>query len=84
MAEPAFDMAAYEPRMKTLYREVVAPQLTKEFGYGNSIMLPRLEKVVLNMGVGEAVVDSKKVHLAAHYLPLLAGQKPVITKAPRL
>jgi large subunit ribosomal protein L5 len=81
MAEAAFDMAAYEPRMKTLYREVVAPQLIEEFGYGNSMMLPRLEKVVLNMGVGEAVVDSKKVQLAADDLALIAGQKPVITKA---
>ena len=81
MAEAALDMAAYEPRMKTHYRETVVPQLTKEFSYGNSMMVPRLDKVVLNMGVGEAVADSKKVQLAADDLALIAGQKPVITKA---
>ena len=81
MAEAAFDMTAYEPRMKTLYRDVVAPQLTEEFGYGNSMMVPRLDKIVLNMGVGEAVADSKKVQSAAQDLALIAGQKPVITKA---
>ena len=74
-------MEAYEPRMKTQYRDVVAPQLTEEFGYGNSMMVPRLDKIVLNMGVGEAVVDTKKVQLAADDLALIAGQKPVITKA---
>ncbi len=81
MAEAAFDMAAYEPRMKTHYRDVVVPQLTEEFSYGNSMMVPRLDKIVLNMGVGEAVVDTKKVQLAADDLALIAGQKPVITKA---
>lgn len=81
MAEAAFDMAAYEPRMKTLYREVVAPQLREEFGYGNAMMVPRLDKIVLNMGVGEAVADTKKVRTAAADLALIAGQKPVITKA---
>ena len=81
MAEAAFDMAAYEPRMKTHYRDVVVPQLTEEFGYGNSMMVPRMDKIVLNMGVGEAVVDTKKVQLAADDLALIAGQKPVITKA---
>ena len=81
MAEAAFDMAAYEPRMKTHYRDVVVPQLTEEFGYGNPMMVPRLDKIVLNMGVGEAVVDTKKVQLAADDLALIAGQKPVITKA---
>ncbi len=81
MAEAAFDMTAYEPRLKALYREVVAPQLTETFGYGNSLMVPRLDKVVLNMGVGEAVADSKKVQAAARDLALIAGQRPVITKA---
>ena len=81
MAEAAFDMATYEPRTKTHYRDVVVPLLTKEFSYGNSMMVPRLDKIVLNMGVGEAVVDSKKVQLAADALALIAGQKPVITKA---
>ncbi len=81
MAEAAFDMAAYEPRAKTHYRDVVVPQLTEEFGYGNSMMVPRMDKIVLNMGVGEAVVDTKKVQLAADDLALIAGQKPVITKA---
>ena len=81
MADAAFDMTAYEPRLKQLYREVVAPQLIEEFGYSNPMMVPRLDKVVLNMGVGEAVSDSKKTQAALEDLALIAGQKPVITRA---
>ena len=55
--------------------------LVKEFGYANTMQVPRLDKVVLNMGVGEGVNDSKKVTAAAADLGLIAGQKPVITKA---
>ncbi len=57
------------------------PQLTKEFGYKNPLEVPRLDKVVLNMGVGEAVNDTKKVTSAAADLALIAGQKPVVTRA---
>src|SRR5688572_15175593 len=73
--------ARYEPRLQKHYREVVAPQLKEEFGYANDLTVPRLDKIVLNMGIGEAVADSKKVQSAAEDLALIAGQKPVITKA---
>jgi large subunit ribosomal protein L5 len=72
---------AYIPRLKKQYLDVIKGDLTKEFGYPNLMQVPRLEKVVLNMGVGEAVGDSKKVQAAAADLGLIAGQRPVITKA---
>jgi large subunit ribosomal protein L5 len=72
---------AYIPRLKQHYNEVLRDQLVKEFGYSNRLQVPRLEKVVLNMGVGEGINDSKKVTAAAADLGLIAGQKPVITRA---
>ena len=72
---------AYVPRLKLLYQDVIREELAKEFGYKNPMQVPRLDKVVLNMGVGEGVGDSKKVTAAAGDLGLIAGQKPVITKA---
>ena len=72
---------AYTPRLKQHYNDVLRDALVKEFGYANRMQVPRLEKVVLNMGVGEGVNDSKKVTAAAAALGLIAGQKPVITKA---
>jgi large subunit ribosomal protein L5 len=72
---------AYIPRLKKQYLDVIKGDLTKEFGYPNLMQVPRLEKVVLNMGVGEAVGESKKVQAAAADLGLIAGQRPVITKA---
>jgi large subunit ribosomal protein L5 len=71
----------YIPRLKQHYDEVLKDALVKQFGYKNKMEVPRLEKVVLNMGVGEGVGDSKKVNAAAADLGLIAGQKPVITKA---
>lgn len=73
--------AAYSPRLKRYYEEVVRPKLVAEFGYTNPMQVPRLEKVVLNMGVGEAAADSKKPTVAAGDLALIAGQKPVITRS---
>jgi large subunit ribosomal protein L5 len=69
------------PRMRKLYDEVVREQLTKQFGYKNAMEVPTIEKIVLNMGVGEAVNDTKKVTSAAGDLGLIAGQKPVVTRA---
>ena len=63
------------------YDEVVRPKLIEEFGYKNANQVPTIEKIVLNMGVGDAVNDTKKVTLAAADLALIAGQKPVITRA---
>jgi large subunit ribosomal protein L5 len=71
----------YVPRLKQYYQDVVRGELAKEFGYENPMQVPRLEKVVLNMGVGEGINDSKKVTAAAGDLGRIAGQKPVITKA---
>jgi large subunit ribosomal protein L5 len=73
--------ADYRPRMKAHYEAVVRDALRKEFGYGNPMQVPRLEKVVINMGVGEAVNDRKKVDSAAKELSLIAGQRAVITRA---
>ena len=75
------DAAAYTPRLRAHYREVVRPALKEEFGYKNDMQIPRLDKIVPNMGVGEAVSDSKKIKAAHDDLMAIAGQKPVITKA---
>jgi large subunit ribosomal protein L5 len=72
---------AYIPRLKQQYNDVIKDALIKEFGYANPMEVPRLDKVVLNMGVGEGINDSKKVTAAAADLTLISGQKPVITKA---
>jgi large subunit ribosomal protein L5 len=71
----------YVPRLRTEYDEKIKGALREQFGYKNVMELPKLEKIVLNMGVGEAVNDSKKVRSAAADLERIAGQKPVITHA---
>jgi large subunit ribosomal protein L5 len=71
----------YIPRMRKHYDEVVRPAMIEQFGYKNPMEVPNIEKIVLNMGVGEAVNDTKKVTIAAGDLALIAGQKPVITRA---
>lgn len=73
----------YKPRMKAHYETVVRAALTEKFKYKNPMQVPRLEKIVLNMGVGEAVNDSKKIQAAADELTRIAGQKPVITKSKK-
>jgi large subunit ribosomal protein L5 len=72
---------AYEPRLKAQYRDKVRPALIERFGYKNALEVPRVEKIVINMGVGEAVADSKKVTTALADLALIAGQKPAVTKS---
>ncbi|KAF2989525.1 50S ribosomal protein L5 [Methylocystis sp. MJC1] len=74
-------IAGYTPRMRKHYDEVVRGQLIEQFGYKNAFEVPTIEKIVLNMGVGEAVNDTKKVTSAASDLSLISGQKPVITRA---
>jgi large subunit ribosomal protein L5 len=69
------------PRLKTYFEEVVRQKLSEEFGYKNRMQVPVLDKVVINMGIGEGVNDRKKVEQAAADLGLIAGQKAVITKA---
>ena len=70
-------------RLQEHYTTVVRPSLMKEFGYSNMLQVPRLDKIVINMGVGEAVQDGKKVDAAVKELTLIAGQKPVVTKAKK-
>ena len=76
-------MADYTPRMKQRYDDQVVKAMTEKFGYKNALEVPRLEKITLNMGVGEASQDKKKVQTAAEEMALIAGQKPVITKAKK-
>jgi large subunit ribosomal protein L5 len=71
----------YKPRMKTHYEKVVREEMAKNFGYKNRMQIPKVEKIVLNMGVGEAVNDRKKVDAAAKDLAMIAGQRPVVTRA---
>ena len=68
-------------RLQEHYEQVVRPALREEFGYPNSMQVPKLEKVVLNMGVGEAVGDSKKIDAASRDMTLIAGQKPIVIRA---
>ena len=68
-------------RLKQQWDTQIRPALTEEFGYRNSMQVPRIEKVILNMGVGEGVADSKKITNAAQEMTLIAGQKPIVTRA---
>jgi large subunit ribosomal protein L5 len=73
--------ATYEPRLKGIYRESIRASLKEQFGYTNEMQIPKLDKIVLNMGIGEAVNDSKKVQAAVKDLTAIAGQKPASTRA---
>jgi len=72
---------AYEPRLKTEYKARIRKAMRDKFGYTNEMQIPKLDKIVINMGVGEAVADSKKIQSAMADLAKIAGQKPVATKA---
>lgn len=72
-----------QPRYKEVYEKEVVPALQEKYGYQNKHQLPKLEKIVLNMGVKEATVDRKAVENAAKDMELIAGQKPIITKAKK-
>ena len=72
-----------KPRLQEHYEATLRPALMQEFGYTNALQAPRLDKIVVNMGVGEAVQDSKKVEAAASELSAITGQRPVITRAKR-
>ncbi|EJW20612.1 hypothetical protein IMCC14465_16400 [alpha proteobacterium IMCC14465] len=73
--------ADYIPRLKMHYDDSVRAQLTEQFSYANPMQVPKLDKVVLNMGIGEATTDTKKVKAAYADMELIAGQKPVVTRA---
>ena len=74
---------AYTPRMKQVYDDRIVKAMTEKFGYTNPLQVPKIEKIVLNMGVGEATQDKKRVEQAAQEMELIAGQKPVVTKAKK-
>jgi large subunit ribosomal protein L5 len=73
----------YKARMKGIYDDKVVAAMTEKFGYKNAMQVPRLDKIVINMGVGEATQDKKKVDIAAKEMELIAGQKPVVIKAKK-
>ena len=73
--------AAYEPKMKTHYRERVRAAMKEKFGYTNEMQIPKLDKIVVNMGIGEAVADTKKAAAAMKDLAAITGQKPAPTRA---
>jgi len=75
--------AKYVARLRAEYDEKIVPAMIEKFGYKNRMEVPRLDKIVINMGVGEATQDKKKVETAAQEMELIAGQKPVITKAKK-
>ena len=72
---------AYEPRLKTVYRDRIRASMKVQFGYTHEMQIPNLDKIVLKMGIGEAVADSKKAQTALKDLEAIAGQKPVATRA---
>ncbi len=82
-AKPARKVEGYTPRLQQKYKDTVVAELVKEFGYTTPMMAPRLEKIVINMGVGDATQNSKALDDAVNDLTILAGQKPVITKAKK-
>ena len=71
----------YRPRMKSHYEKVVREALVKKFAYKNPMQVPKLDKIVINMGVGETTADTKKIQSAVRDLTMIAGQKPIVTKA---
>jgi large subunit ribosomal protein L5 len=75
--------AGYTPRLKSQYDDRIVKAMTEKFGYKNAMEVPKLDKIVLNMGVGEATQDKKRVETAAAEMELIAGQKPVVTKAKK-
>jgi large subunit ribosomal protein L5 len=82
-AKPSKKPADYTPRLRKDYDDRIAKAMTEKFGYKNALEVPKLEKIVINMGVGEATQDKKKVEQAAAEMQLISGQKPVITKAKK-
>jgi large subunit ribosomal protein L5 len=75
--------AAYTPRLQTVYEKEVRAALQKQFNYVNPMQVPKIEKIVINMGVGENVADSKTIQAAVSELTLIAGQKPLVTRSKK-
>ena len=77
------DQSTYTPRLKSVFKDIIRSTMKTEFSYANDMQIPRLYNIVINMGVGEAVKDTKKVKVAAEQLTLIAGQKSVVTHAKK-
>jgi large subunit ribosomal protein L5 len=71
------------PRMRDHYKNVINPAMNEKFGYANAMLVPKLEKIVINMGVGEASQDRKKIEGAVIDMTLISGQKPIVTRAKK-
>ncbi len=75
--------ATYVPRLRKLYDDAVRPKMAEDFGYKNPMEIPKVSKIVINMGIGESTADSKKAQIAADDLTLIAGQKAQLTRAKK-
>ena len=76
-------MSEYQPRLRTKYKDEIVPQLMKDFGFKNIMQVPKLERIVVNMGLGEAVQNAKLIESAAEELSAITGRKPVVTRAKK-
>ena len=76
-------MTDYEPRLRNKYKDEIVPQLMKDFGFKNIMQVPKLERIVVNMGLGEAVQNAKLIESAAEELKAITGRKPIITRAKK-
>ena len=76
-------MSEYEPRLRKKYKEEIIPQLMKDFSFGNIMQVPKLERVIVNMGLGEAVQNAKLIESAVAELAAITGRKPVVTRAKK-
>jgi len=82
-AKPSKTPKGYKPRLKSDYEDRIVPAMIEKFGYKNRLQVPKLDKIVINMGVGEATQDKKRVEAAAAEMQAISGQRPVITKAKK-
>ena len=76
-------MSEYEPRLRNKYKDEIVPQLMKDFGFTNVMQVPKLERIVVNMGLGEAVQNAKLIESAAEELKAITGRKPIVTRAKK-
>ena len=76
-------MPAQKPRLKERFDNEIAPALMTEFGYTNIMQVPRVEKISMNIGMGEAITDGKTIERASHDLTIITGQRPIVTRARR-
>ena len=76
-------MSEYEPRLRKKYKEEIIPQLMKDFSFRNIMQVPKLERVIINMGLGEAVQNAKLIESAVEELTAITGRKPIVTRAKK-